>query len=94
LSSLTLPFTIGLVVAVLFALVSPLVFDAPGSADDPRAWATFLLLLTSPIPFVTGIIGGWLSFAWKRYRLALMLMGLPLLGGGVILLCARYGEGF
>ena len=94
LASLTLPFTIGLVVAVLFASVSPLVFDAPGSADDPRAWATFFFLCTSPIPFLIGIVGAWLSFVLKRYRLALMLMGLPLLGVCVILLCVRYGEGF
>jgi hypothetical protein len=32
--------------------------------------------------------------ALKRYRLALILMGLPLLGVGVILLCVRFGEGF
>jgi hypothetical protein len=94
LASLTLPFTIGLVVAVLFASVSPLVFDAPGSEDDPRAWATFLFLCTSPIPFLVGIVGAWLSFALKRYRLALMLIALPLLGVCVILLCVLYGEGF
>ena len=51
-------------------------------------------LCTSPIPFLIGIIGAWLSFALKRYRLALMLIGLPLLGVCVILLCVRYGEGF
>jgi hypothetical protein len=94
LASLTLPFTVGLVVAVLFASVSPLVFDAPGSADDPRAWATFFFLCISPVPFLIGIVGAWLSFALKRYRLALMLIGLPLLGVCVILLCVRYGDGF
>jgi hypothetical protein len=94
LASLTLPFTLGLVVAVLLASVSPLVFDAPGSADDPRAWATFCSLCASPLPFLIGIVGAWLSFALKRYRLALILMGLPLLGVCVILLCVSFGEGF
>ena len=94
LASLTLPFAVGLVAAVLFASVSPLVFDRPGSADDPRAWATFLALCTSPLPFLVGILGAWLCFALKRYRLALALMGLPLVGVGVILLCVRFGEGF
>ena len=94
LASLTLPFAIGLVPALLFASVAPLVFDKPGSADDPRAWATFLALCTSPLYFLVGIPGAWLCFALKRYRLALALMGLPLIGICVILLCVRFGEGF
>jgi O-antigen/teichoic acid export membrane protein len=94
LASLTLLFALGLVVAVLFASVAPLVFDKPGSGDDPRAWVTFVSLCISPIPFLVGILGAWLSFARKRYRPALMWMGLPLVGVCVILLCVRYGEGF
>ena len=91
---LTLLSTAGLAVAVLLASVAPLVFDAPGAADDPRAWATCLGLCVSPLPFVGGILGAWVSFALKRYRLALGLMALPLLGAGLIGLCVLFGEGF
>ena len=77
----------------LFFIVC-LVFDKPGSEDDPRAWATFVSLCISPTPFLVGILGAWVSFARKRYRPALMWIGLPLVGVCVILLCVLYGEGF
>lgn len=94
LSILTLPSIIGLIVAIFFSLVSPLVFDAPGSTEDTSAWITFYIFCTSPILFIIGIFGGWLSFFLKRHRLALILMSLPLLEICVFLFGILFVEGF
>ena len=93
LSILTLPYILGLIVAAFFAFVSPLVFDAPGSTDDPLAWAGFLVFCTSPVAFILALVGGWLSFYMKRYRLAFILALLPLLEGIVLLIAGAVVEG-
>ena len=79
LSLLTLPYMIGLIVAAFFAFASPLILVTPGSSNAGPAWAEFFIFCTCPISFIIGILGGWLSFFLKRYRLALALASLPLL---------------
>lgn len=76
-SILTLPYILGLLAVALLSFASLLIF--PGESKDPVAWIGFLAYCASPIPFVIGIFGGWLGFFLKRFRLALILMSLPLL---------------
>jgi hypothetical protein len=92
LSILTLPYILGLVVATTLAWASPLVIlDGPA---DAGAWPVFCMFCTSPIIFIIGIFGGWLSFFLKRYRLALILTLLPLLEICVFLFGILFVEGF
>ena len=92
-SILTLPYILGLVVAILFASVSILIFDAPGSTKDPLAWAGFCTFCSCPFVFVLGILGGWLTFFLKRYRLALILALLPILEAVLLLIANAVFEG-
>ena len=75
-SILTLPYILGLLFAALLSFASLLVF--PGATKDPLPWIGFLAYCASPIPFVIGIVGGWMGFFLKRYRLAFILAMLPL----------------
>jgi hypothetical protein len=77
LSILTLPYILGLVVAAGLAWASPLVIlDGPA---DAGAWTVFCTFCSCPFAFILGILGGWLSFFLKQYRLALILTLLPIL---------------
>lgn len=93
LSILTLPYILGLLVAIFFAFVSPLVFDPPGSTKDPLVWAEFLVYCTCPLTFIIGIAGGWLSFFLNRHRLALVLAILPILETTLLVIAGAVFEG-
>ncbi len=91
LSVLTLPYIPGLMLSFWLALVSPMMFDG---GEDTAAWISFFALCTCPIVFITGLVGGWLSFFLKRYRLALALMLLPAVELGVFIAASLFVEGF
>ena len=90
LSVLTLPYLLGLIVALFFAYVSPLVLVS-GPAEAPLvAWAEALIFCTCPLTFVIGIAGGWLSFARQCYRLALILASLPVIETILIMIASLF----
>ena len=92
LAVLTLPYILGLVVAIMFAWVSPLmVLDGP--PPDTGTWIGFFMICTCPIVFIIGIAGGWISFYLKHYRLALVMMLLPVLQISVLLIAMLFIEG-
>lgn len=78
-SILTLPYLLGLLVAILFSFSSLLLIDPSGTSQEPLVWVGFLAYCASPIPFIIAIFGGWLCFFLKRYRLTLILAMLPLI---------------
>ena len=80
LSLLTLPYAIGLIVTAFFAFASPLILVL-GQAEYPFiAWGEAILFCISPLIFIIGIVGSWFGFARQRYRLALTLTSLPIVG--------------
>lgn len=82
---LTIIYAIGLVGALMLSSVSPLIFDAPNSHEDPTAWASFIIFCTCPIIFIIAIAGGWVSYRKGKYRLALGLASLPVIEGILVL---------
>jgi hypothetical protein len=91
LAVLTLPYVAGLAVAAMLAWASPLIIlDGPA---DTGASIAFLTLCTCPFAFALGLVGGWLCFFLRRYRLALILAALPLMEGIVLLIAGLVFKG-
>jgi ABC-type Fe3+ transport system permease subunit len=61
------------------AIMSPMMFDAPGSTDNPAILALFFSVIAFPLACIVGVLAGWIAFARKRDRLALWLSLLPLI---------------
>jgi len=60
-----------LAVPYLFAaMLSVMLFDAPGSTSNPWAWAAFLAICLYPVLLVTLAIASWVSVARGRYAQA------------------------
>jgi hypothetical protein len=93
LSLLTLPYIVGLIVALFFAYASPLVLVTPTSSGSGPTWAEFFIFCTCPITFIIGTLGGWLSFFQKRYRLAFALALLPLLETVLLVIASTVFKG-
>jgi hypothetical protein len=68
-------------------MISPMVFDAPDSQKNPRIIAFAVALVSYPILASLSIIGSWVLYALKFYRIAIWISLLPLLSLLAILLC-------
>lgn len=71
---------------LLGALLSPMMFDAPGSTDNPVAWFNVLVIVSFPCLCIVSIIAVWLVYARHKTRPTrattagqLVAAGLPLL---------------
>ncbi|MEO6834878.1 MAG: hypothetical protein ABI231_03110 [Candidatus Tumulicola sp.] len=77
--ALLIPGLIGAAFSVMF-------FDAPGSIDNPAAWANASIIVSFPCLCIVAIAGSWIIWAWKKRApshfstgCAIVLAGLPLL---------------
>jgi hypothetical protein len=61
------------------ALMSPMMFDAPGSTENPAVVLLFASMVGLPLSLVVGLLVGWIAIALKRDRAALWFSLLPLL---------------
>lgn len=61
------------------ALMSPMMFDAPGSTSNPQVLVLFFSVIAFPIACVAGVALAWIAFARRRDRGALWFSLLPLL---------------
>lgn len=88
----TLPIVVSVVWGVLLipglvgAALSVMFFDAPGSIENPVAWANALIVVSFPCLCIVAIVGSWIVWAWKKRAQsrfltasAFGLAGLPLL---------------
>lgn len=67
-------------VAWLFVLgMSAMNFDSPGAFGDAATWLIVLFIAIYPIAFLVAAITGWVMFARRRHRAALLWNCLPLL---------------
>ncbi|MBO7746547.1 hypothetical protein I8J29_20230 [Paenibacillus sp. MWE-103] len=65
--------------AWLFVLgMSVMGFDGPEAASDSATWLLFAYVLVYPAAILAGGIAGWIRFAKRGYRSALIWNGLPL----------------
>lgn len=75
----TLLFAVGGVLGVIPALFSPMMFDAPGSTENPFTVALFLSVISFPVVSLLSIVISWLLYAFDRPRAAWLLALTPLI---------------
>jgi hypothetical protein len=78
---LTILSVLGAVMSMPLVMFSPMMFDAPGSGDNPLAQFLFFSVLAFP---VLCLIGGILPWTFKRHPKSIWLYGLT--GLAVLLL--------
>ena len=68
------------------AALSGMMFDAPGSMENPVAWINALIIVSFPLLCLVAIVGSWIAFPFQKRRSAispslgqLVVAGLPLL---------------
>ncbi|MGB3200656.1 MAG: hypothetical protein WBA99_07130 [Nodosilinea sp.] len=91
----TVIWTAAAVIGLMPALMSPMMFDAPGSLENPATVALALSVATFPVVCILAVLAGWLVFALPalahlpyRYHWVCGLLALPLLNvviGGLAL---------
>jgi hypothetical protein len=53
---LNVPPLLGLIIWPFAAMMSPMIFDAPGSENNPLAWVSYYTVLAYPFLTITGAI--------------------------------------
>lgn len=64
---------------IFAAMMSPMMFDAPGSTANTHAVVLFWSVLSFPFVCVAAVILGWIAFAKHHDRAALWLSLTPLI---------------
>lgn len=67
-----------LIPAALAVMMSPMIFDAPGSTEETAPRLMFTAVVSLPLFLLAGQVLSWIFFAKKRYRTALYFSLLPL----------------
>jgi len=83
-------------IGAFVAAMSVMMFDAPGSAQNPALILLFCSIAGLPVSLLVGVVLAWIALAMKRDRGALWLSLLPLLPiltGIVALLWLQFGYG-
>jgi hypothetical protein len=68
-------------------MISPMVFNAPESERNPTLVAFTVALVSYPILAFLSIIGSWVLYALKHYRIAMAVSLLPLLSMFAAFIC-------
>ena len=68
-------------ILLLALAMAPMLFDAPGSEQQPLPWLMLALVFVAPVACVVGCGGGWIAYILKHTRTAwtFALLPLPLL---------------
>ncbi len=72
----TVLYGLSLVPAAFMVMMSPMMFDA---GPSPEVWTMFGLVVGYPVLVLVTIVLGWVLFAYKKYRAALIVSLLPIL---------------
>ena len=78
----------------VMALMSPMMFDAPGSSENPAMILLFSSIVGLPLSLIIGVLFAWIALALKRDRGALwfsLLPLLPIIGAVVAVLWLQLG---
>ena len=81
-------------IGAVMALMSPMMFDAPGSSDNPAMILLFSSIVGLPLSLIIGVLFAWIALALKRDRGALwfsLLPLVPLIGAVVAVLWLQMG---
>ena len=75
-----------LVPGLVGALLSPMMFDAPGSMHNPAAIFFVLVILSFPVLCVLSIAGTWVSWKFDSGVAQVIAACLPLVPVGIVVL--------
>jgi hypothetical protein len=70
-------FLIGLIPSAFGAILSPMMFDAPGSEKNTQTWLLAGCVFALPILIIITQIISWIAFSNQNYDLALKINALP-----------------
>jgi hypothetical protein len=70
-------FLIVLIPSAMSAIMSPMMFDAPGSDKSTKTWILFSCMVILPILIIIAQIISWIAFFKQNYKLAMMINALP-----------------
>lgn len=70
-------FLIILIPSIFGAMMSPMMFDAPGSMESNKTWILFGCMAALPILIIIAQIISWIAFKNQNYNLALKINALP-----------------
>lgn len=68
-----------LIVWLFFAMMTLMMFDAPGSEGNTGLVLLYVLIWLYPLGLLTGLIGSWIAYRKKKIRKALLLNAIPLI---------------
>jgi len=77
-------FGLGVLVELPMLLMSPMMFDAPGSEQSIYPWLILGSLLLNPLFVLVGLLLGWIAFARQAYGKAVTCLVIPALGAGLV----------
>ena len=66
------------------AMMSPMMFDSPGSTQNPFTLALFASVISFPIVCLVGIVGAWTLYGKDRPGWARLFIHLPLINFAVL----------
>ena len=66
-------------------VMSPMMFDAPGSEQSIYPWLLIGSMALSPVLSLAGIVLGWRAFSFGEYGSAIRRAMLPLLGAALVI---------
>lgn len=67
-------------------LMSPMMFDAPGSTNNKAILAVFYSLISFPIIVLITIIGAWILFRLNKYKTSLLISLIPLISVSIFII--------
>ena len=70
-------FLIGLIPSGFGALMSPFMFDSPGSESNTKTWILAGSLLLLPVLIIITQIISWIAFSNQNFGLALKINAIP-----------------
>lgn len=65
--------------AVMSALFSPMLFDAPGSEKNTTIWALFWIIAAFPLTILVAMIWSWRKFFQDEYQTAILVSLIPVI---------------
>jgi hypothetical protein len=75
-------------------MMSPMMFDSPGSTDSIKTWLFFGFIVALPILIIITQIISWIAFYKQNYTLALKINSLPALDILLILIISLFMSRF
>jgi NADH:ubiquinone oxidoreductase subunit 6 (subunit J) len=74
-----------LIPSIFGAIMSPMMFDAPGSEKSKKTWTLVYCLAALPVLIIVTQIVSWIAYSNQNYDLALKINVLPALDILIIL---------